>query len=207
MVAREREGFISFLNSSIVRCGNLKLNNGQHVPFDQASYLWQPAQRELLGVHTELMLLTAVMSLEMWHEQNKEWERDMFLKSPSMTHLSSSPSCFPADPGRISQHAAHKAICLTSCTPSPAGQWTAGTVGYGVGSLQQQDDKCSPQVTNTNPLWLTHMICLPTYYRKLGILGLFMSYDFCGTAIKLSYKIRTNLTLFKLLDSVTKDYL
>lgn len=88
--------------------------------------------------------------------------------------------------------------------------------------LEQWDrgwDHCSSRmtnavlkVTNTNPLWLAHMICLPTHYRKLGILGLFMSYDFCGTAIKLSYKIRTNLTLFTFVKfqygySVAKDYL
>lgn len=100
----------------------MKLNHGQFVPFDQASYLWQIAQRVLLGVNAELMFLTAVMPLEMWHERNKEWEQDTFLRGPSMTCLSSSPFCFPADSDRIAQHAAHKAICLTSCTPTPAGQ-------------------------------------------------------------------------------------
>lgn len=149
-------GFISFLNSSIVRCGNLKLNHGQHAPFDQASYLWQTAQGELLGVNAELMFLTAVMALEMWRERNKEWERDAFLKGPSMARLPCSPLCFPADSGRIAQHAAHRAIGLTSCTATPVGQWTAfswfvakqfgdsRTMGYRVGSLQEENDKCSP---------------------------------------------------------------
>lgn len=154
------------------------------------------------------MFLTAVTALEMWHERNKEWERDMFLKGPSMARLPSSPLCFPADSGRIAQHAAHRAISLASCTATPAGQGTAfswfvakqsgdrGTMGYGVGSLQQEDDKCSPWVKTLIPVACPHDLSASILQkvRNTWIIYLLWLHWNCNKTV--SYKIRTNPSLF-----------
>lgn len=127
------------------------------------------------------MFLIVVMPLKTSCERNKKWKWDTFLKGPSMTCSSSSLFCFPADSGRLAQHAAHKAICLTSWEAALSSQlaseqpfsWdvakqtgdsAAGSTeqrGAELGELQQED-KCSSQLINTNPSWTTHSIC----YRK-----------------------------------------